>query len=110
MPDWFENDDFWQLLGPNMFGAKALEMAVGQVEDVVALLDLQPGAAVLDLPCGWGRHSVELAKRGMRVTAVDRTADYLERARAAAREAKVHIEFVHDDMRRFSRLGAFDAS
>src|SRR3954452_19732181 len=107
---WFEDDDFWRMLGPNMFHAKKLEQAAGEVEDIIALLGLQPGAKVLDLPCGWGRHSLELAKRGFEVTAVDRTRSYLDRARDAARQANVAIDFQHDDLRRFSRPGAFDVA
>jgi SAM-dependent methyltransferase len=87
-----------------------MEKAPGEVEDIIQLLSLQPGAAVLDLPCGPGRHAIEFAKRGFRVTAVDRTRAFLDRARTAARDANLAIEFHHDDMRRFSRPGAFDVA
>lgn len=39
---------------------------------------------MLDLCCGPGRHPLEFARRGFQVTGVDRTAGYLETARAAA--------------------------
>jgi SAM-dependent methyltransferase len=107
---WFENDDFWRMLGPNMFGPKSLAMAPEQVSDIVALLGLNGGETILDLPCGRGRHSIEFAKRGFRVTGVDRTATYLDQARAAAREANVSIEFWQDDLRHFSRPSAFDVA
>jgi SAM-dependent methyltransferase len=107
---WFENDDFWRMLGPNMFGPRALAMAPEQVSDIVALLGLSGGEAILDLPCGCGRHSIELAKRGFRVTGVDRNGAYLDQARAAAREANVSVELVQDDLRRFSRPAAFDVA
>ena len=63
---------------------------------------------MLDLACGPGRHSIELARRGYRVTGVDRTSSYVEHARRRATEAGLDIEFVAEDMRSFSRPEAFD--
>jgi SAM-dependent methyltransferase len=44
------------------------------------------------------------------VTGVDRTAAYLKQARERAQAEGLGIEFVHGDMRRFSRPGAFDGA
>jgi SAM-dependent methyltransferase len=65
---------------------------------------------VLDLGTGAGRHAIELARRGFRVTGVDRTERYLGRARVAAAAAGVAVELVAEDMRRFARPQAFDAA
>ncbi|WP_165871440.1 SAM-dependent methyltransferase [Flaviaesturariibacter flavus] len=43
-----------------------------------------PGAPVLDLLCGYGRHALELARRGYPVTAVDNSEPYIDEIRAAA--------------------------
>ena len=67
-----------------------------------------PGPAVLDLCCGPGRFSTALARRGCRVTGVDRTPFLLNKARRRARAAKVAVEWVRQDMRDFVRPGAFD--
>jgi SAM-dependent methyltransferase len=75
----------------------------------VKLLALESGQHVCDLCCGIGRHSLELAHRGFRVTAVDRTEQYLDEARRQAETAGLEIEFVQDDMRHFCRREAFDA-
>ncbi|MBI4570453.1 MAG: class I SAM-dependent methyltransferase, partial [Chloroflexi bacterium] len=45
-----------------------------QVDFVAQALELPEGARVLDLCCGWGRHSVRLAQRGYRVTGLDLSA------------------------------------
>jgi SAM-dependent methyltransferase len=45
-------------------------------------LDLAPAARVLDMPCGSGRHSIELATRGYNITGVDLSAYSLDIARA----------------------------
>ena len=37
-------------------------------------MNLAPGSAILDMGCGTGRHSVELARRGYRMTGVDLSA------------------------------------
>jgi SAM-dependent methyltransferase len=74
------------------------------------LLKLEPGAAVLDLCCGPGRHSVELARRGFRVTGVDRTSAFIASAHGHAQKQNLDVEFVQADMRTFSRAGAFDAA
>jgi SAM-dependent methyltransferase len=55
-----------------------------------------------------GRHAVALARRGLRVTGVDRTQFLLDQAAVRAREAGVTIELVREDMRRFQRPAAFD--
>lgn len=110
MTTWHENDVFWESWAPQMFTERRWEMASEEVDAVVQLLDLSPGAHVLDLCCGPGRHSLELARRGFRVTGVDRTADYLERARQRAAEEGLEVEFVLEDMRAFRRPEMFDAA
>ena len=107
---WHENDGFWEMVAPFLFGEHSWAAAPTEVDQVTALLDIQSGAAVLDLGCGPGRHSLELARRGYRVTGVDRTAVYLERARRRAEAEGLNVEFVQEDMRRFRRPDAFDAA
>jgi len=79
------------------------------VAALTALLGLPSGARVLDLAAGTGGHAVELARRGLRVTGVDRTKSFLDRAEKAASEAAVQVEWVEADMREFVREGGFDA-
>jgi len=93
-----------------MFSEQHWESAPGQVAAVVELLGIEAGAAVLDLPCGVGRHSLELVRRGFRVTGVDRTAAYLETAREKATAEGLGLELIQADMRVFVRPHAFDAA
>jgi SAM-dependent methyltransferase len=76
---------------------------------VASALDLKPGAQVLDLCCGQGRHSVQLAKRGLKVTGLDLNPDYVELAQQAAKANKVEIETVAADMREIPFADKFDA-
>jgi len=104
---WHEQDAFWQATLPVLFPEHRLRAAAAEVESLLGLAHAAEGAAVLDLPCGVGRHSVELARRGFRVTGVDRTRLYLDRAAREARQAEVTLELVQEDMRRFRRPLAF---
>ncbi|MBM3332827.1 methyltransferase domain-containing protein [candidate division WOR-3 bacterium] len=106
---WFEDDQFWKMYERAMFPQQRIDAAREQAGQLVARLGLKPGQAVLDLCCGPGRFSLELARRGYRVTGVDRTRSYLAEARRAARREKLEVEFVQEDMRRFMRPRAFDA-
>lgn len=68
-------------------------------EALMQRLDLRPGNEVLDVPCGNGRIAVALARRGVHMTGVDRTAPLLEEARLGASELDVPSEWHCLDMR-----------
>ena len=106
---WYEDDSFWETWGPFMFSEERIKNTGVETDKVIRLLRMAPGARVLDLCCGIGRHSLELARRGFRVTGVDRTVNYLKRAKNQADAEKLDIEFVHEDMRSFIRPETFDA-
>src|SRR5262245_30611037 len=105
--EWFDNDGFWRELYGFMFFEERFRQAEEQAGTVVALTK-PSGTAVLDLCCGPGRFSIPLAKRGMTVTAVDRTKYLLDKGRARARAAKAKVQWVRRDMRDFVRPEAFD--
>jgi len=107
---WHDQDEFWTAMAPFLFTEQHWTDAQGQVERALVLLDVMPGARVLDLCCGPGRHALELARRGLNVTAVDRTAAYLDQARDQAASEGLEIEFVQQDMRDFCRPDTFDGA
>lgn len=107
---WHEDDTFWEVFGPEMFPPKRWESVPAKADEFIALSGMQPGTKVLDLCCGPGRFSLELARRGFQVTGVDRTPAYLEEARRRAAAENLAIEFVQNDMRQFCRLECFDAA
>jgi len=61
---------------------------------------------ILDVPCGWGRHSLGLARRGHTVLGIDLCEEYVARARVAAGHAELgkRIEFRVDDMRTLASI------
>jgi SAM-dependent methyltransferase len=80
-----------------------------EVRFIVDVLGLPAGAAVLDLYCGYGRHAIELAKQGYRVTGVDATEAFLAIARQKAAEEKADLYFRQLDMRDLDYNADFDA-
>ena len=110
MNAWHEQDTFWNKWAPIMFHERRWEKAQEEVANIISLLNISETASVLDLCCGPGRHSLQLARQGFSVTAVDRTKMYLERARKQAETEGLKIEFIEDDMRRFCRPDSFDVA
>lgn len=81
-------------------GGAAYGSGATLVDLIWSLLDLESGMRVLDLACGHGTLAKALAARGCRVTGLDSSAIFLERARADAATAAVDIEYVSGDMRK----------
>ena len=79
---------------------------VSEVAALVAVLDLVPGDRVLDVGCGPGRHSHELARRGHEVVGLDVSETFIALAR---RDAPRGATFVHGDARTMSFDSEFDA-
>ena len=105
--NWFEDffhgvtNDLWrQCANPEQTRAEAdfLEKTLGRK------------ARVLDVPCGYGRHSLELARRGCRVTGVDISTEFIAEAAAGARTAGVEAEFLAGDMRGLRWQAEFDGA
>lgn len=88
-----------------------------EVDGIVRLLALSEKAWILDCPCGYGRHSIELADRGYRVAGYDinqehlikahQNFDSLIRARKGTelRRRFLHVLFEGRDMRNFTNDG-----
>lgn len=81
-----------------------------EVDAIERILRLRKDARVLDVACGAGRHSVELARRGYAVTGIDLSEPLLREARAAARRARIRVTFARADMRHLRYASAFDAA
>ena len=77
---------------------------------ILDALRIQSPATLLDLGCGYGRHAMELASRGHRVTGLDLSLPLLIRAADAARRDGVNVNFIHCDMREMTFDAEFDAA
>ena len=85
---------------------KGTEQEVGFL---LELLDLPPGARLLDVGCGPGRHAVPLARAGLAVTGVDVSRRFLDIAAEEARNAGVAASFFEVDARQMPFDDEFDA-
>lgn len=85
------------------------DRTAGEIDRALGMLRPEEGARVLDMACGTGRHSVELARRGFSVVGVDIASDLLEIAnRAAEAESVDDVSFVQVDLRELDFEDEFD--
>ncbi|MGC4044109.1 MAG: methyltransferase domain-containing protein [Armatimonas sp.] len=110
MSDW---KPFFEAIGPQKYLEESFaQHTLAEVDFLLDVCQLKPGMHVLDMGCGPGRHSLELARRGVSVTGVDFTDSFIEFAREAAASEGLsdRAEFVLADARDFVRPVHFDAA
>src|SRR6266700_1381716 len=95
--------DFWRRVMPP-------ETTRAEAEFLMRTLQVQPGARLLNVPCGDGRLSLELARRGHRMTGVDISPDFLEVAREDSRREGLVIEWRLSEMRELPWEPRFDGA
>ncbi len=88
------------------------EQCEEEATTLISLLELSKGDAVLDAPCGYGRISIPLAKRGLNVTALDFSADLLRHAAVAAKSEQLAnpIRWIQKDLRTANLANGHDAA
>jgi len=97
-----------------IYSRESVERAQDQATFIIKNLKLKKGMEILDLGCGNGRHSIELAKKGHEVTAVDSSNPLLEYAKRKAVKEGIdiysRIRFLKRDMYQISFTEKFDAA
>lgn len=94
--------DIWR----NVFPDKT---TLQEVDFIIKEANLQKGDSVLDIMCGYGRHSIELAKRGFNVTAVDNLSDYIIEIQEKSNSQKLKINCIHSDVLKLKLEKNYDA-
>lgn len=79
-----------------------------QVDFLIDKLELKGDERILDLACGFGRHALELARRGYDVTGVDITPAYIEYASQQAEKEALNARFLCKDIREVSFNNEYD--
>ncbi len=100
----FEVEDYLHFYLPNL----TEERTDAEVDAIVQLLGLKEPLEILDLACGYGRHTNRFAGRGQRMTGVDIEAGFLEIARKGAEEMDLRVDYRQADMRNLSFDQSFD--
>ncbi len=80
-----------------------------EVDSILRMMNLKSKARILDLCCGYGRHSIELAQKGFVVTGYDLSDFFLNKARKDAAGLGLKIRFIKGDMRKLPFEARFDA-
>jgi cyclopropane-fatty-acyl-phospholipid synthase len=76
-----------------------------KIARVLDLLELQPGARVLEIGCGWGGLAEAMAGRGARVVGLTLSAEQLAHAQARlGNRAEVRLQDYRDAVGRFDRV------
>ncbi len=79
-----------------------------QIDFLIEKLNLNGSEKILDLACGFGRHSLELARRGFSIIGVDITSDYIKYASNIAKTENLNAQFIHSDIRDINFENEFD--
>lgn len=101
--DWYRK--IWSL---DIQDQSWVEDTIRQVDFLVKTLGLSGGERILDLACGFGRHSLELARRGFSVIGVDITAEYVNFANTLAEREGLNAHFLCLDIREIPFENEFD--
>jgi ubiquinone/menaquinone biosynthesis C-methylase UbiE len=107
--------EWWQdfFSGPVLdfvYKSRDLEITLDETYFIEESLGLNPGSSILDVPCGAGRISIELARRGYQVTGIDINNELLKLAQGKARELKLDINWLEMDMRDLPWNEQFDGA
>ena len=81
---------------------------VNEIDFFEQIFPLEPGSVILDLCCGEGRHSIELSKRGYKVTGQDLSAEYIENAKNESERLGLKINFIKEDMTKIEGRHIYD--
>jgi len=80
------------------------------IERIIQKCSFEKPELVLDLGCGTGKMTLELAKRGYDMTGIDYSPEMLDIARAEAEKHGYDILWLNQDMREFELYGTVDVT
>lgn len=103
-------EEFFNREAPHYLDEPFTKNTKEEIEFIMREFRLPKGAKILDVGCGVGRHSLELAKRGYKVTGIDISEGMLREAMKKAEEEDVQVEFIKADATKFKRENEFDAA
>jgi len=95
--NWYE--DFFQGINCELWeNAIPPEVTKQEVDFLVSELNVQKGQKILDIPCGAGRHAIELSKKGFYVTGIDISKTFIEGLTEKIMSEKLNIKAVQADI------------
>lgn len=100
---------FFDAYAPHYLGEVFTQNTAAEIDFLMAELALKPGQSLLDIGCGVGRHSIPLAKKGLRVTGLDISEGMLNIARQEAAAQGLQVEWIQQDATQFRPQKRYDA-
>ena len=83
--------DLWRAIIP-------AELTVKETDFILQYFNLKPGDKVVDMMCGYGRHAIALARKGMDVTAIDNLEDYVAEINRTASDERLPLKGIVSDV------------
>lgn len=106
MKQWYE--ELYENYG-NTYDKESFTLGTeGEVAFIQKEIGNDKSKRILDVGCGTGRHSVELAKLGYKITGIDLSPAQIKRAKEKAETADVEVNFQIMDARKLSYSSEFD--
>ena len=107
--EWYE--DFFAGLNCEIWErAATTEWTQQEADFLVVTLNVKPGAALLDIPCGFGRHTLKLAKRGFSMTGIDISAEFVRKLREQVAAEQLPVQVIQGDLLTTNITSAFDGA
>ena len=93
--------DLWDL-------AVTSEATRKEIDFISSIVSVAGECKILDIPCGFGRHSLEFASQGYKVTSLDISIDYIDRLKQQAKSRGLTVEALQMNMLDFQVKDFFD--
>lgn len=103
---WYEK--VYQKIGRNYLDYDYTKGTKQEVDFIDGLMSHDHSLKILDVGCGPGRHSLELARRGFFPVGVDLSQRFLQIAKESAQSENLHSDWVRADARRLAFKNSFD--
>lgn len=106
MKQWYEK--LFENYGRQYDKESFTEGTIGECNFIENEIGHDKSINILDIGCGTGRHSIELAKRGYNITGIDLSESQIARAKEKAHKENVQVKFSVQDARKLTFKNEFD--
>jgi 2-polyprenyl-3-methyl-5-hydroxy-6-metoxy-1,4-benzoquinol methylase len=106
MKQWYES--IFENYGQRYDNECFTQGTIGECDFIEKEINNDKTVKILDIGCGTGRHSIELAKRGYNITGIDFSDSMLKRAKEKSIEQKVNVDFKKVDARYLTFKDEYD--
>jgi 2-polyprenyl-3-methyl-5-hydroxy-6-metoxy-1,4-benzoquinol methylase len=106
MKQWYES--LFENYGKKYDNENFTQGTISECDFIEKEIDFNKSQKIIDIGCGTGRHSIELAKRGYKVTGIDLSESQLARAKEKAKAQNLQIDFQKHDARNLTFKNEYD--